>query len=1173
MKKTLTGLFCLLPTVVIAQRFEDIAAAIQPQDAKTDLRTFLQENGGEWQVEYNQATGTPKALYGPGLKLRGPVRNLEAARAQSEALLKRYGKLLGKGSSNFVETIGTKVNKVYVFVYDQKFNGLEVISGRADVRINDIGVVAMFGASAVAIPAGFNMRPAISSNSARTRADAVILGKAGAVNRPAPNLVIWADTDSKVKTTATLAWEVQINELPRQTAVGKAYIDAMTGALLQFKNEVFDCACGTSHIVGAAPKGHTKRMARSLDLATRLASPDLVTAPNAPKTNIIGTVMAWTNTGLNPRDPLVNVPLANVLVTSAVGRTFTDSAGNFSITYSGSTPQVVTATLTGRHCKRVRAAVGVRLSASATLTPGVSQAVQIGSSTMGQFDRAQTTTYWYTDDCNTWFRSLLGGSTAMDTLSTMNPRVNIASSCNSYYSSFTINFYQEGATCNMTAYSTVIEHEWGHGADDAFGGISQIDGLSEGWGDIIAMYRTGQPVVGANFRKNGSFIRTGLNTRKYPAGGSSQQQGQTWMGFAWDLWGFLRTSLGNGPGEDKAIDIVVKSIVANAANQPDAVREVFILDDDDGSLNNGTPNYDDLEKAAIKRTLPYPKRACGGAAAEMVYYNFDTGAGANAINRATGASTAMNGADPWTSPGKHGAAMLKGQSNSSATDFSYVETDFKGPIIGDLSIHWWMKERLSPGTALSYILGGMGTFRGFTGGTAGTEFMLRDWGGADLALPNSGADLQTRAQDANGVCVTLTIDESANKAQWYIDGAAHGASITIANGANVAAVTNGFRIGKHVSDTTCSVYDLDEFRMVNRVASKDEIAMLCDGPKSLYYKFDRGAETTAINYGDGPAPSTVVTAGGSAWESPGRYGQSMLRGSKNDTSSEYNYCDTGFTGPIHGGLTIAWWMKERNSPGTKTCYLWGGLGSMRCFTNSTAGTGLYVRAVTGSTDIKYTGDLQTAATAANGVHVALTIDATGKIARWYINGVPDGAACVPSGADVAAGSSSFKIGKHTSDSSSSCYDIDEFRLVNRCATLAEIKLWSTASTADVGLFGERCGLAVETLGGTPTVGNNDYTHVITATPAVTTSCLVVVGVLPAPSFDMGIAFPSLAGCQWFPSFDVQVAIPAAGGRLVIPSAVPNMAAAAGVHVFTQVLGVQGGTILMSNASDTAIEIN
>ncbi|MDA0931810.1 MAG: hypothetical protein O3C51_00005, partial [Planctomycetota bacterium] len=46
-------------------------------------------------------------------------------------------------------------------------------------------------------------------------------------------------------------------------------------------------------------------------------------------------------------------------------------------------------------------------------------------------------------------------------------------------------------------------------------------------------------------------------------------------------------------------------------NQPDAVREVFIMDDDDGNLANGTPNHSSLEAAAVRRNLPYPQIQVG----------------------------------------------------------------------------------------------------------------------------------------------------------------------------------------------------------------------------------------------------------------------------------------------------------------------------------------------------------------------------------------------------------------------------------------------------------------------------------------------------------------------------------------------------------------------------------
>ena len=60
----------LLPTIGLAQSV-GIADAWQE---------FTKTNGAGWQVQWNAATGTPSAIFGPGLKLDGPVTSLAAGR-------------------------------------------------------------------------------------------------------------------------------------------------------------------------------------------------------------------------------------------------------------------------------------------------------------------------------------------------------------------------------------------------------------------------------------------------------------------------------------------------------------------------------------------------------------------------------------------------------------------------------------------------------------------------------------------------------------------------------------------------------------------------------------------------------------------------------------------------------------------------------------------------------------------------------------------------------------------------------------------------------------------------------------------------------------------------------------------------------------------------------------
>ncbi|MEE2886526.1 MAG: hypothetical protein VX951_03750, partial [Planctomycetota bacterium] len=339
------------------------ALASQGLAPATAWRQFESGNGPGWTVQWNPSTGTPSAIYGPGLKLGRDIGSLAVARGESAALLNRFAALLGRGQSNFVETIGVKANQVYIFVYEQDYKGLPVISGRADVRIHEVGTVAMFGSSAVHIPNGFNMKPTITAEQARALGQKHVLGTKSLIERAAPpQLVVWANTESKARTTATLAFEVQIDERPGKPVVGKAYVNAGNGAILEFKNEVYECgSCVKKHVASSRTDRHANRMQRAMAKVPALNTP----APRESMAPLTGKVMAWTNLGILPVSPMTNTPLANIQVTRSAGSAYTDANGNFSIPYSGSSAVTVNATLVGRHSLRIRVASGTQMSASA----------------------------------------------------------------------------------------------------------------------------------------------------------------------------------------------------------------------------------------------------------------------------------------------------------------------------------------------------------------------------------------------------------------------------------------------------------------------------------------------------------------------------------------------------------------------------------------------------------------------------------------------------------------------------------------------------------------------------------------------------------------------------------------------------------------------------------------
>lgn len=609
-----------MPSFLISAIALALCATALAQGPADSWRSFRDDRANEtFHAVWNQATGTPKAIYGDGLRVAPRVVGPGHAEELGRDVLRRYADVLGLGRSVYPLVTNQRIRDLHVLIFEQRHAGLEVIGGRVDVRLHASGVVSMFGSKAVPIPDDFGTIPSID----RTHAWAVAHEHARARPRIADTihaeLVIHARTDDATMTTPRLAWLVRVDDrIGADCRVGDVFVDASTGDVLEYRDLVQRCG-HAPHPLGDAerrvppmPRGHLGRA-----LAERRSA-------GARRTAITGNVHAWLFRG-DPTQPATNEPVRGILVTAAgIGSTFTDTNGDFSIPYAGTGTVTVQVAIGPGGSEHVAGGIatqqGTPVQATVQATAGTPVQIQLLGPSPAEHDVAQTTTFWHVDAINRWVRGLTGDlPTNRYDLDQIQATVNIASSCNAHYVANTINFYAAGGSCNMTAYDSVIYHEWGHAVDDAFGGISQIDGLSEGWGDILATYRLGDPIVGRNFTTTGGFVRTATNSATYPVTGTVHQQGQTWMGFAWDLRNLLIATHGQAAGASLAEQIVIPTLIANATTQPDAVRELFFLDDDDGNLNNGTPNCDDLIAAAIGRNLPTPIQRCQGAGLWTTY--------------------------------------------------------------------------------------------------------------------------------------------------------------------------------------------------------------------------------------------------------------------------------------------------------------------------------------------------------------------------------------------------------------------------------------------------------------------------------------------------------------------------------------------------------------------------
>ncbi len=187
-------------------------------------------------------------------------------------------------------------------------------------------------------------------------------------------------------------------------------------------------------------------------------------------------------------------------------------------------------------------------------------------------------------------------------------RTNINDECNAYYTPGrpTLNFFRSSKNCVNSAYDTVAEHENGHYWDDKTGGIKN-GGLSEGWGDILSMYRLGNPVIGEHFlkvaRDGVDYIRHGENTYQYQQHDAVHDQGQAWGGFAWKLRKMLIAKLGEQEGAAVAEALVLPTMFAKSRTIPDAMAQVLI----NAMRNDGTLMHEKEIRAAAKLhgiTLP-----------------------------------------------------------------------------------------------------------------------------------------------------------------------------------------------------------------------------------------------------------------------------------------------------------------------------------------------------------------------------------------------------------------------------------------------------------------------------------------------------------------------------------------------------------------------------------------
>ncbi len=488
--------------------------------------------------------------------------------------LAEHGDAFGVGGLELVESWSGDVRfgEFWVASYSQTLGGLpvELSPGRVLARANDDGTWSVVYAAGVfaALPDG-GFAPMT-----RTAQDAVnFIRKTAQYGR----LPVWSQAElvayqveTATDVVAVRAWKF-VGENPDLINREKYtfFVDAATGALLEARDEVLNIDVF----------GYAKGM---------------------------GTTNLFPDTAGNP--PGI-IPINNIRVAVSGGsNAYTDTTGFFNITHGGSSNVTISANFdTGRWCNINDSSGTAVQSVSGTATPG-SEAYLEFNSAPSQFKTAQVNGFIHTGLIHNFIRDRTSW-TGMDFVCTTN--VNLASSCNAFFDGSSISFYRAGGSCPNMAYTTIVAHEYGHYIV-ARQGLSQ-GSFGEGYGDCAAemLYDTG--VVGEGFFGPGNELRDNETVHKqYPCSDEIHECGRV-LGGVWrwtrlNLGDTYGSQLGNEMAQQMFVDwtIITTGGSGNNGAHPGTAIEVLTLDDNDGNLANGTPNYHDIKAAFNLHNIPVP---------------------------------------------------------------------------------------------------------------------------------------------------------------------------------------------------------------------------------------------------------------------------------------------------------------------------------------------------------------------------------------------------------------------------------------------------------------------------------------------------------------------------------------------------------------------------------------
>ncbi len=163
--------------------------------------------------------------------------------------------------------------------------------------------------------------------------------------------------------------------------------------------------------------------------------------------------------------------------------------------------------------------------------------------------------------------------------------------CNAQYTGDMIRFCRQSGSCPNMAFSAIVHHEYGHHLVSTAG--SGQGAYGEGSGDVMGVLIMDEPETGIGFQGScNSGLRTADNNRQFPCNGPIHTCGTLLSGSVWDTRNAL---LATHPDDYREIlsNLAINAMLLHTGSSvtPQITIDYLTLDDDDETIDNGSPHY------------------------------------------------------------------------------------------------------------------------------------------------------------------------------------------------------------------------------------------------------------------------------------------------------------------------------------------------------------------------------------------------------------------------------------------------------------------------------------------------------------------------------------------------------------------------------------------------------